>query len=83
MLEEVRPAVFHLDGKDFIHFHENGPEALVADVRLTRGRVRMPVATTQQQAELMERIEQKLGSLEQRSEKPPAGGVHHKRGDTM
>jgi len=66
MLNEVRPAAFHLDGRDFIHFHEE-TEGLFADVRLSKGRVHMPVSTQAEQAELLERIEEQLSSLESRS----------------
>ena len=64
VLDEVRQAQFHLKGKDFIHFHDDEPEGLVADVLLTKGRIRMPVATRAEQAELMDKIAQKLDSLE-------------------
>lgn len=63
VLEEVRPAAFHLDGRDFIHFHDE-PDGLFADVRLTRGRIHLPVATASEQAELLERIEEQLVALE-------------------
>lgn len=73
VLEEVRTAAFHLEGRDFIHFHDDEPEGLVADVRLAKGRLRMPVSTRSEQAELLEKIEQKLSSLEARAEKPGRG----------
>jgi hypothetical protein len=60
---EVRPTAFHLNGRDFIHFHEE-PEGIFADVRLSKSRIRMPVSTQQQQAELLERIEDTLLSLQ-------------------
>ena len=34
VLEEVRTAAFHLEGRDFIHFHDEEPKGIVADVRL-------------------------------------------------
>ena len=64
-LEEVRPTAFHLDGRDFIHFHEE-PPGLFADVRLSKGRVRMSVVTRSEQGELLERIEEKLVATERR-----------------
>ena len=73
VLEEVRPAAFHLNGKDFIHFHEDEPEGLVADVRLSKGRVRMPVGTRSEQAELIGRIDQKLSNLEVHASKTRHG----------
>lgn len=62
-LEEPRPAAFVLGGRDFIHFHET-PDGVVADLLLARGRVRMPVATDAEQAELLDRIEPELASRE-------------------
>jgi hypothetical protein len=37
ILSEVKPTVFHLGGRDFIHFHEE-PEGMFADVRLSTGK---------------------------------------------
>ena len=62
-LREVRPTFFHLNGRDFVHFHEY-PEGVVADVRLTTGVVRLPVSSLLEQAELLERIEDALASLD-------------------
>jgi hypothetical protein len=62
-LTEVRPTAFHLDGRDFIHFHEL-PEGIFADVRLSKGQVRMSVSTQPEQTELLERIEDTLSSLQ-------------------
>ena len=64
-LREVRPAVFHLDGRDFIHFHEEAA-GVFADVRLAKGQVRMPVSTQSEQAELLERLADMLAALESR-----------------
>lgn len=60
-LEEVRPAAFHLKGRDFVHFHEE-TDGLVADVKLAKGRVRLKVDTLSEQADLIEVLEAKLGS---------------------
>ncbi len=62
VLDEVRETKFHLNGRDFIHFHDE-PDGPWADVRLSKGRIRMPVSTRSEQAELMEKICQKLDSL--------------------
>ena len=62
-LREVRPTAFHLNGRDFIHFHDE-PEGIFADVHLSKGRVRMPVSTRSEQSELLERIERNLLSIE-------------------
>ena len=64
-LREVRPTAFHLDGRDFVHFHDE-PGGVVADVRLTRGVVRMRVSTDPEQAELLERIDECLSTLDSR-----------------
>jgi hypothetical protein len=62
-LREVRPTRFCLDGRDFLHFHGEDGE-VVADVLLSRSKVRMPVSTPVQQSELLERIDECLESLE-------------------
>ena len=62
-LREVRLTAFHLNGRDFIHFHDE-PEGIFADVRLAKGRIRMPVSTRSEQAELLARIECNLASIE-------------------
>lgn len=65
-LSEVRPTEFELDGREFLHFHEQ-PDGVVADVRLAEGRVSMPVSSRSEQAELLERIDHSLESLEARA----------------
>jgi hypothetical protein len=65
-LLEVRPAEFQLAGHDFLHFHEE-PDGVVADVRLVEGRVSMPVSSSSEQAEFLERIDPALVSLDVRS----------------
>ena len=74
VLDEVRPLAFHLDGRDFLHFHELR-DCVVADVWLSRGRVRMPVNTADEQAELLERIEHTLDSL---SDRPGRDGARRR-----
>ena len=64
-LREVRPATFDLNGREFVHFHE-GPEGIVADVLLVKGRLHMPVSSPGEQAELLDRIHDVLESLERR-----------------
>ncbi len=75
LLSETRPGFFHLDGQDFLHFHEE-PDGLSADVRLARGRVHLPVNSADEQAELLARIDDTLSSLErhrQRRERTRGG----------
>ncbi|HKA21593.1 MAG TPA: hypothetical protein VKN18_25175 [Blastocatellia bacterium] len=76
-LNEIRPAAFHLNGKDFIHFHEE-LEGIFADVRLSKGRIRMPVSTQQEQAEFLERIEDTLSSLTSHSQSKRIAKHHAK-----
>ena len=63
VLEEVHETEFYLNGRDFIHFHETD-DGVIADVLLSKGRVSMSVGTTSEQAELLERVEARLESLE-------------------
>lgn len=65
-LHEARPAEFEVDGREFLHFHDE-PDGVVADARLAEGRVSMPVSSRTEQAELLERIDRSLGSLETRA----------------
>ncbi|MDG2197979.1 MAG: hypothetical protein P8O70_14045, partial [SAR324 cluster bacterium] len=63
ILSEVRPTNFHLNGKGFIHFHVES-DGLWADIFLSKGRIRMPVNTASEQAEVIGTIEPTLESLE-------------------
>ena len=65
-LREVRPTEFELDGREFLHFHDD-PDGVVADVRLAEGRVSMPVSSSSEQAELLDRIDHTLASLDVRA----------------
>jgi hypothetical protein len=65
-LEEVRPLMFHLHGRDFLHFHDY-PDGVAADVRLATRVVRMRVASEVEQAELLGQIEDCLTTLDSRS----------------
>lgn len=66
VLREVREGSFHLDGKDFIHFHDE-PDGLWADVRLAGGRVRRSVADADAQADLLEEVGATLDAVERAS----------------
>jgi len=57
--------VFHLNGRPFLHFHEE-PEGIFADVLLVKGRVHLPVSTESEQSELLEQIDHALSSLDSR-----------------
>ena len=68
ILSEVRPTNFHLTGKGFIHFHDES-DGLWADIFLSKGRIRMPVNTASEQAEVIGTIEPTLESLESGTQK--------------
>jgi len=63
VLEETGGVKFLLKGRDFVHFHDD-PDGLWADAKLSKGRLRMSVATLAEQRELMEKIAAKLDSIE-------------------
>jgi hypothetical protein len=67
VLEEAGESRFLLRGRDFIHFHDD-PDGLWADAKLSRGRIRISVASASEQGELMEIIARKLETLESHSE---------------
>jgi hypothetical protein len=76
-LHEVRPTAFHLDGRDFLHFHEEA-DGVFADVRLSKGFVRMPVSSEFEQSEFLDRIDEVLSSLE--AHRSPRKQSRHPRG---
>ena len=45
----MKPTNFHLNGKGFIHFHDE-TDCLWADIFLSKGRQRMPANTESEQA---------------------------------
>lgn len=62
-LEETLESRFLLKGKDFVHFHDD-PDGLWADAKLSKGRLRLSVATRAEQGELMSLIVEKLDMLD-------------------
>ena len=62
ILNEVKPTNFHLNGKGFIHFHDE-PDGLKADIFLSKGVIRMPANTASEQADVFGNIEPTLESL--------------------
>jgi hypothetical protein len=64
-LRETRPGCFSLASRAFLHFHDD-PSGVFADVRLADDFVRMPVTTRSEQADLLERIDACLSSVETR-----------------
>src|SRR3990172_586490 len=66
LLRERRPGVFELKSRAFLHFHDD-PSGVFADVRLAEGFVRLPVTSSSQQSELLERIDDCLSAVESRA----------------
>lgn len=64
-LRETRPGVFALNGRAFLHFHDD-PSGVFADVRLAHEFVRLPVTTRAEQADLLDRIDDCLDAVEAR-----------------
>jgi len=62
-LHEVRPTVFHVNRRNFLHFHDDD-DGIYADIRLARGFLRLPASTSGEQAELLSQIDERLGSLD-------------------
>ena len=66
VLEEKRPGVFYLKSRAFLHFHDD-PSGVFADVRLADDFVRLPVTARSEQADLLDRIDDCLSTLEERA----------------
>lgn len=62
VLHETQESKFLLKGEDFVHFHDD-PDGLWADAKLSKGRIRVSVATPAGQGELMEMVAAKLDTL--------------------
>lgn len=65
-LREARPGVFELKSRAFLHFHDD-PSGVFADVRLAGDFVRLPVTSSSEQADLLERIDDCVSALESRA----------------
>jgi hypothetical protein len=66
VLRERRPGVFELKSRAFLHFHDD-PHGVFADVRLAADFVRLPVTSRSEQADLLERIDCLLSTIESRA----------------
>jgi hypothetical protein len=66
VLREKRPGVFYLKSRAFLHFHDD-PSGIFADVRLADEFVRLPVTSSSQQSDLLERIDDCLSTIESRA----------------
>jgi hypothetical protein len=64
-LRERRPGVFELNSRPFLHFHDD-PGGIFADVRLAKDFVRLPVTSSSQQSDLLERVDDCLSAVESR-----------------
>jgi hypothetical protein len=65
-LRERRSGVFELKSRAFLHFHDD-PSGIFADVRLAEAFVRLPVTSSSQQSDLLERIDACLSAIESRA----------------
>jgi hypothetical protein len=65
-LREQRPGVFTLKSRALLHCHDD-PAGVFADVRLSDDFERLRVSTGSEQADLLERIDARLSSVEGRS----------------
>lgn len=63
VLREMRPGVFYLKSRAFLHFHDD-PDGIFADVRLEEDFVRMPVTSSSEQSDLLDRIADCLAAVE-------------------
>ena len=68
ILNDAKPTDFYLNGKGFIHFHDE-PDGLWADISLSNRRLRMPANTASEQADVIGNIEPTLESLESGAKK--------------
>src|SRR5262245_16068723 len=66
VLRERRPGVFEPKARPFLHFHDD-PSGIFADVRLGADFVRMPVTSSSQQSDLLERIDDRLSAVASRA----------------
>ena len=66
VLRERRPGVFELKSRAFLHFHDD-PSGIFADVRLAEAFVRLPVTSSAQQSDLLDRIDDCLSAIESRA----------------
>jgi hypothetical protein len=77
-LRERRPGVFELKSRAFLHFHDD-PAGVFADVRLADDFVRLPVTSRAEQADLLDRIDDCLDTVESRAtdrRRKPRRGEH-------
>ena len=68
VLREVRPGVFTLQSRAFIHFHDDD-DGIFADVRLAEAFVRMPVTSRSEQADLLEAAQGKVREAEEAADR--------------
>ena len=66
-LRERRPGVFELESQPFLHFHCDETE-IFADIRVSGEFIRMPVTSSSQQFDLLERVDECLSAIEDRAE---------------
>jgi hypothetical protein len=64
-LSERRPGHFFLQAREVLHFHDD-PNGVFADLRLAHGFERLRVTSSSEQAELLDRLEDCLATIESR-----------------
>ena len=79
VLRERRPGIFELKSRAFLHFHDD-PSGVFADVRLGADFVRMPVTSSSEQADLLQRIDDRLSAVESRAADKRRRGRGRRRG---
>jgi hypothetical protein len=75
-LREMRPGVFSLKSRAFLHFHDD-PLGIFADVRFASDFVRLPVTSRSQQADLLEQIDDCLSAIGSRTPDTRRRHVRH------
>jgi hypothetical protein len=60
--------VFYLKARAFLHFHDD-PSGIFADVRLVDDFVRLPVTSSSEQSDLLDRIDGCLSTVESRADR--------------
>lgn len=79
VLREGRPGHFFLNSREVLHFHDDA-SGIFADLRLADGFVRLRVSSTEEQAELLDRLEGCLTTIESRTNRRRRRSHKHGRG---
>ncbi|MBW4473272.1 MAG: hypothetical protein KME45_23290 [Stenomitos rutilans HA7619-LM2] len=66
-LKEKKRGIFYRKGQAFLHFHDD-PTGLFADLRLSSDWERFPVNTSEEQAQLVDRVSSQMSEVFKTSE---------------